>query len=147
MKGQKIKSAVFVAIQFACLGYIFISEQIFPGTWYLLLIEIFGIALGIFSIISMDTSTLNVFPDVREGGNLTSRGPYKLIRHPMYLSLVLTCSPLVIEYFSWLRLSVLILLVVNLLVKLHFEERLLGQKYPAYNMYKKKTKKIIPFIY
>jgi len=46
-----------------------------------------------------------------------------------------------------MRLSNLNMLLIDLHFKFFYEEKLLLKKYPEYIDYKKKTKRIIPFIY
>jgi protein-S-isoprenylcysteine O-methyltransferase Ste14 len=143
----KFKSILFVAVQFSCIFYIFLSGNLFAKNIFLLMIEVSGILLGTWAVLSMNAQTLNVFPTARDNASLSKTGPYKLIRHPMYVSVFLVLLPLVIDAFSFSRLGALLVLVVNLLLKIHFEEQLLLSRYPGYKKYMHKSKKLIPYIY
>ncbi len=113
-----------------------------------LLIQITGIFLGIWAIWSMRSSRLNIAPCVRKGSNLIQNGPYRYLRHPMYLSILLFFSPLLAESPSLLRIISFIALIPGLLIKLNFEEkRLLNHFGLHYSLYMNKTWKFIPFIY
>ena len=54
----------------------------------------------------------------------------------------------VILNYSYLRLSVLILLIIVFLEKIKLEEQFLSERFgEIYKVYKKKTSRLIPFIY
>jgi protein-S-isoprenylcysteine O-methyltransferase Ste14 len=85
-----LKSIIFVIIQFLCLGLIAITGPLFPANEALLFIELVGIGLGIWAILSMRIGNFNIAPDPLIRSKLVKSGPYRLIRHPMYLALLLT---------------------------------------------------------
>lgn len=138
---------LLVVVQFSCLGFLFFTGPGIADSLPLLLLEFIAFGIGIWGIIAMRRSRLNVFPDVLYGSSLVKEGPYKLIRHPMYTALILMSFSLVISSFSYARMAVAIVLIVNLLFKIQFEEKLLCKAIPAYADYKMKTWKIIPLIY
>ena len=74
-------------------------------------------------------------------------GPYRYVRHPMYMALLLVTLPLVIEEFSWFRFGVWVLLLVDLLVKMNFEENLLRDELAGYEQYTRDSFRLIPFLY
>ena len=78
---------------------------------------------------------------------MVSRGPYKVIRHPMYLALLITTLPLVISDFTYLRLVFWFILLVDLVIKMGYEENLLQEKFPEYIHYQKQTARLLPEIY
>jgi len=139
--------SVFVLIQFAGLAIIFLTGSAFSKDYFLLTIEAFGILLGFWAIIAMKLDNLRIYPDLKENAKLVVSGPYKIIRHPMYSAIILTITPLIIEYFSWLRLIVGFIILIDLLFKLNYEERLLHNSFTAYKTYRKTTYRLIPFIF
>ena len=141
------KSYLLVIIQFACLfGLAFIGPVI-ARTPIWLLLEALGLGLGVWAIVAMRFFNFNVTPDVKIDGYLVERGPYACIRHPMYTSLILICAALVANDFSWPRLAIFLLLVVDLVVKLRYEEGLLSAHYTQYSDYMTRTKRLIPFVW
>lgn len=142
-----IKSYTLVFVQFLCIGLILITGPIFPANIFLLIIELAGVALGIWAIAVMGIGRFNIVPDPKEGSRLVTRGPYKIIRHPMYLSLLLFTLPLVIADFSWWRSVFWLVLLIDLVLKLNYEETLLEKKLDGYREYRRHSYKLIPFIY
>ncbi len=141
------KSILFVVVQFLSLGLIGLTSPILPGSFVLLMIELIGLGLGVWAVLVMRIGNFNIIPDPPQSSILVRRGPYRLVRHPMYLALLLTTFPLVINYFSVFRFLVWITLLVNLLLKLNYEEGLLSKKHDGYLKYAGESYKIIPFLY
>ncbi len=139
-------SVLLVIIQFLCLLLLALTGPVVVSG-YLVIGEGLVFLFGVWSIWVMRRSRLNVFPEVLDGSNLISSGPYRLIRHPMYLSLILLSAILLANSFSYTRLGIGLLLTTNLLFKIEWEERLLRKKLPAYNKYASKNWKLLPFIY
>ena len=141
------KSILFVVVQFLSLGLIGLTGPILPGSFILLMIELIGLGLGVWAVLAMGIGNFNSIPDPLETSILVRRGPYQLIRHPMYLALLLTTFPLVINYFTVFRFLIWITLLVNLTLKLNYEEGLLSEKLDGYLKYAGESSKIILFLY
>lgn len=144
---NRLKSYVLVGIQFTAL-----LTLVGTGPWLarhsvLLTMEVAALALAAWAILTMRIRHLNVFPDVRQGSRLVREGPYRWIRHPMYAAILLGALALVLDAPTPLRWLVYAVLAVDLLVKLHYEERLLAAAFPAYRAYQETSKRLIPFIY
>lgn len=89
----------------------------------------------------------NIFPSLINNSTLTTSGPFKFVRHPMYTSTILTTLTWLVNEFSYLRLCTWILLVIVLNIKTLFEEKILSKEFPDYLKYRSKTKKLIPLLY
>ena len=142
-----LKSYIFVVIQFACLGLIALTGPIFPGNIYLLMVELLGIGIGIWAVLTMGVGKFNITPDPLMSSRLVTEGPYGLIRHPMNLALLLVTLPLVVTEFSIFRAAIWLALLVDLSLKLNYEEGILTTQLKGYSEYKQKSYRLIPFIY
>ena len=140
-------SILFVFIQFLCLAVIGFTGPIFANPLLLLLIELSGLFLGIWAVLAMRIGHFNIAPEPLTWSKMVYRGPYKFVRHPMYLALLLTTLPLVISDFSSLRLVFWFILLANLILKLGYEEDLLQEQFPEHVYYRKQTARMIPGIY
>lgn len=141
-----LKSTIFVVLQFSCLILIFYNIRIIPDD----ISSSIGIAIflipGFWAVYCMKFR-FNIAPDISSDKELTMNGPYKFIRHPMYTSLLGITLIYIINDISFFKIAVYIVLLINLLLKLGYEEEILLAKFREYADYRKRTKKLIPFIY
>jgi len=147
MKNSKIYPYFLVAIQFSCLLFIAASGPIISNNISGLLVESTGIFLAIHAIYVIRIKNVNITPTVKPGSKLVTSGPYRIIRHPMYIAQLIAVLPLVIDYFSWYRLAAILILLTVLIVKIGYEEKQLITHFPGYTKYQKTSSKMIPYIY
>jgi protein-S-isoprenylcysteine O-methyltransferase Ste14 len=102
--------------------------------------------LGIWAIAAMGVKNTNIAPLVRQDARLVINGPYAFIRHPMYSAVFLTIWPLILDQYSLLRLTLGLILTVDLIVKMLYEESLLQKHFAGYEAYMKETRRLIPFV-
>ena len=140
-------SYIYVAIQVLFIILIGATGPIMPRNIAILI----GIAIGVFTMFwalwTMRLSNLNMMPDLKHKSILVTSGPYRVIRHPMYASVLLVTLMLVVNHLTLLRLGFWLVLLIDLHFKYLYEEKLLLQKYPEYMDYRNNTKRLIPFIY
>jgi protein-S-isoprenylcysteine O-methyltransferase Ste14 len=108
-------------------------------------LEILAIILGIWTFQAKKFS-ISAFPEPTINMKLITKGPYKYIRHPMYLAVLLATLGWVVGDGVTASLAWLLLLVV-LNVKIHLEEKLLESEFKSYKKYQDVTWRLIPYIY
>ncbi|MCJ7765118.1 MAG: hypothetical protein MUP09_04180, partial [Thiovulaceae bacterium] len=100
-----------------------------------------GICFGIWAVMHNRLGNFNIRPELKEGCALVMSGPYKLVRHPMYTSVMLITlsmaigTPTLLEWISFLFLTMVLAL------KAKREERLWCVENSAYESYMKETKR------
>ncbi|GMT46349.1 MAG: isoprenylcysteine carboxyl methyltransferase [bacterium] len=145
---EKIYPYLLTTAQLGSLAFLGLSAPVIAKSWDGILLEVAGIFLALHAIFVAGMHNVNITPTPKTGGILITGGPYRLIRHPMYLAQIVAIIPLVSDYFTLLRFSILVLLIVTLILKMHYEEKgLIKQFGEAYIEYREKTKKVLPFIY
>jgi len=83
-----------------------------------------------------------VLPDVR---GLVTRGPYRLVRHPLYLGELTAALGIVVGARRWAPALAAWLVCLGLqLVRTRYEERSLRAEFPEYASYADRTKRLIP---
>lgn len=110
------------------------------------LIKIFGVALGVWAIITMGRF-INVSPRLRENAPLRKDGPYRFVRHPMYSALLIFCGGHVVGVITAYTVAVWFALALVLALKIYYEERILRRRFPGYEAYSNETKRLIPFVF
>ncbi len=146
-------------LKYKFLRYLLVVIQIAVIVWFsmqviyvsLSVLTIIGVLLsgifGIWAIVSMKLSTITALPDPRKESELTTKGPYSVIRHPMYTSVLIYCTSFLIQNFNLLNTMILIVLILVLVLKMYIEEHLLKNCFPKYLDYSKNTWRVIPFVF
>ncbi len=90
---------------------------------------------------------LTPLPHPREGATLVSHGAYRIVRHPIYGGIILGCAgySLVLGSPAALLASCGVLGFFRL--KSAREEVWLRQRYPGYDDYAHRVRRLIPFLY
>ena len=101
-----------------------------------------GTLLAAWSAVSLGRG-FSLLPQAR---TLVTRGPYRFVRHPMYLGGLLITLGEVWLRFSPLVLALNVAFVAAQLVRLRYEEELLEETFPEYAAYRKRTSALIPGI-
>ena len=143
----KMIANTLVTLQFGAIAAMALTGPWIAGDWFLMIPEAAGLLLGLYAIYIMRIGNFNIRPLVKENGVLIKHGPYRFIRHPMYTAILLVLYPLLIEHFTYLRLSIMIVLTINLVIKQIFEEGLLKAHFGDYPNYMKQTKRMIPCVF
>jgi protein-S-isoprenylcysteine O-methyltransferase Ste14 len=93
---------------------------------------------------SFAASTIQVEAEQR----VINIGPYKFVRHPMYLGMILTALATPLALGSYAALPVYVLLAPVLVFRLIHEERLLRRDLPGYAVYCQQTRfRLVPWIW
>ncbi len=156
MKQNKLKGWIFVIVQFtftpfvAILAY-FEHKSTFrqPSDIFLYIsicIYIAAAVIGFMALISFNQK-VTPMPIPRTGSRLVTNGIYAVIRHPMYLSVILFIFGFILYVQAYFCLIPFVLLVYFFTRKINFEEKQLFEKFAEYKSYQLKTKKLFPFIY
>lgn len=85
---------------------------------------------------------------IQEGHKLVTGGPYRVIRHPRYLGVILLAVGLSLLFHSWIGLAAAILFTGILVMRIKDEEAMLHREFgPEWESYCRKSWRLIPFIY
>ncbi|HUO45236.1 MAG TPA: 2-amino-4-hydroxy-6-hydroxymethyldihydropteridine diphosphokinase [Acidimicrobiia bacterium] len=103
-----------------------------------------GVVVTILSAKALGRS-LSPFPAPLPGAELIEKGPYTLVRHPIYTGIVLTLLGVTTVLGSWPGLLITLLLLGFFAAKSIHEEGGLGLVYPGYGEYQTRVRhRLIP---
>jgi protein-S-isoprenylcysteine O-methyltransferase Ste14 len=128
-----IKNIAMLPLWFYYVGILLMVTGILVRQWAI-------IVLGHFFTVTVG---------VQKGHKVVDNGPYRLVRHPSYLGLLLILAGTGFAVCSWG--GVLVLMVMNGLAigyRINVEEKVLVSELgDDYVRYMKNTKRLIPFVY
>jgi protein-S-isoprenylcysteine O-methyltransferase Ste14 len=143
---RNTKAVIFNAIGILATVFILVSGPIVTPTVLYILIQVFGLLLIIWALIAIKVSRKHTRHALPEGYYLITKGPYEIVRHPVYAGFLLIMVSIVEIEFTFLRLVALLILCGAILMKILREEYTMTEQIHEYKEYKKKTKAIIPYL-
>ena len=84
---------------------------------------------------------------LKQDHELVESGPYKYIRHPIYTGMILGLIGTTIVIGNLKALIIIVVIIAGLIKKIFDEEKLLTANLTEYSDYKKRTKRLVPFVY
>jgi protein-S-isoprenylcysteine O-methyltransferase Ste14 len=129
------------------LGLLFLAVRgsLFSRSPIVIVLQLLALALNVSARRAFAANQFRVMAEPGPGAVLR-RGPYRLIRHPMYAGALLFLWTGIVAH--WSLVPVVVGLVATLLgaIRVVDEERRLAARFPDYAAYAERTKRIIPFV-
>lgn len=151
-KNIKKKSPLFLKlyyIGFILPGIDFRFNWSNEPLWLVILSNIIVFASYIFIFyVFKQNSYASTTIQVEEDQNVISSGPYSIIRHPMYLGMILMSLFIPLALGSYYSLIPMLLIIPITVMRVKSEEEILLRELKGYRAYCSKTKyRVIPFIW
>jgi len=143
-----MKSKILVFVQFAAILLLALplgtpAKHFAIGMVFIVV----GLVVGVLALRKNTLGNFNIRPDIKEDCTLITDGIYAYIRHPMYTSVLVSTLGLTILYYNVFTLSVYAVLVLNMLIKMFYEESLWKCHSGEYLEYTKNTSRLIPKVF
>ena len=118
---------------------------------YIVLIADLFVMLGflLIFIVSKENSYASAIIETRKNQKTIDTGPYRIVRHPMYIGnmIILLSTPIALGSF-WAVIPFLICAPLFFVLRIRGEEEYLKKNLPGYNEYCLRTKyRLIPYIW
>lgn len=106
-------------------------------------INIVLILAGILNIVGL-VAMRKSFAIMAEARVLVTTGPYRRVRHPMYLAHFLIFLCVLLQRLAPLTLALYLVFVAGQVIRARIEERKLAQSFPEYEEYRRNTGMFLP---
>ncbi len=146
MNKQNISLSAWVAtcIQLGLLIALALSGPVLVLAPAWLLLEAAAVGIGFWAVFTMRGNPWRILPNAPAGNQLHTRGPYRIVRHPMYTCVLFVSLAWMLNQPTPLRIALWFLLAVDLALKIRIEERDITAKHPGYEPYRQRTPALIP---
>jgi protein-S-isoprenylcysteine O-methyltransferase Ste14 len=134
---------VFVVAAIVVLA---VTGNLFSSSPFVIAAQIAAVGLNVWARRSFQEGTFRVSA-APASTSIIRRGPYRVIRHPMYSAALLFIWAAVVSHASVLTLTIGIVVTVVAIVRIIAEERLLRTRYPEYHEYTRSTKALVPYLF
>ena len=117
------------------------------GSVYWLVLCVIGAALGITTLCYNKIGNFSVYPEPKQQTKLITTGPYRHIRHPMYVSLIIMMVGIACYNYHYLNFLGVAMVTFAVIGKANIEEDLLNHRFDNYSTYQQQTNRFIPYLY
>jgi protein-S-isoprenylcysteine O-methyltransferase Ste14 len=145
--GQSVVTrAVAIIATFLPLISQFLGEPVFADPLILITADLLAVCGMVLIVVALWTLGRN-FSIIPQARQLVCRGPYRLVRHPLYVGELLCTLGIMIKVFNWQRLAMFLVLVAFQVFRAMEEEKLLSQVFPKYVEYASRAPRFIPGLF
>jgi len=106
-------------------------------------LSLVGTGLSVFALAHLGRS----FSLMAEARRLVTSGPYRLVRHPLYVFEAVASLGIVLQFFSFYTVLIFVAQCFLQIQRMKNEEAVLEGVFPEYQTYKLRTARVIPGIY
>lgn len=112
-----------------------------------LIFAFFCVGMFVWTISANRIGNWNIRPEVKPSAQFVASGPYRLVRHPMYVSILLGAAAVLSLEPTMLKFALTLLLFGVLYAKASMEEHYMGERFPEYADYARNTGKFVPRLF
>jgi protein-S-isoprenylcysteine O-methyltransferase Ste14 len=121
-------------------------QEVLAGSVGGLLVQGLAVALMAAARITFGVRSFHAAANPTRGG-LVTRGPYRLLRHPIYSAVLYFVWAAALDHRSLPAIAAAALITTGASVRMYAEEQLLAITYPEYIAYRARTARVIPFVF
>jgi protein-S-isoprenylcysteine O-methyltransferase Ste14 len=141
----RYSSLLSFAVLVGVLIGLFFLKSIFAVEPVGITIQVLAVLLMLWARATFGVRSLHAAANPTSGG-LVTNGPYRFIRHPIYAAILYFLGVGIASHLSWATFALGLVAIAASSVRIYSEERLIVERYPEYEEYAARTKRVIPFV-
>ena len=107
-----------------------------------------AVAFAVWARLSLGKNWSGAVITLKADHQLITNGPYQFVRHPIYTGYFLATVGTALTIGSVASILATVMIFCGFLIRMHKEEILMTKQFPSeYPTYKKRSKKLIPFVW
>jgi protein-S-isoprenylcysteine O-methyltransferase Ste14 len=123
-----------------------IVPHVAPIAWAAAVLCVIGLAFALWARVTLGRNWSGMVT-LKEGHELVERGPYRFVRHPIYTGILTMFFATALAQGHLAGFAGTLLMFASFWIKLADEENLMLQQFPErYAAYRRRAKRIIPFV-
>jgi protein-S-isoprenylcysteine O-methyltransferase Ste14 len=139
-----LSGPVFAVLLLAIVGLVY-TRSLFGHGPVTIGLQAAALLLMVWARITFGMRSFHYAANPTEGGLVTT-GPYRYMRHPIYAAILLFVWTGIAANLSVLSVALGLVATAMLCLRMIFEETLVRQRYPEYDEYARRTRRVIPFV-
>lgn len=121
--------------------------ELFDANPLVIGLQVLALAFMVWARITFGIRSFHAAANTTEG-ELVTRGPYGIVRNPIYASMTLFAWAGIAAHLNLVSAALGLLILAGMLVRIFAEERALQAEYKdAYGAYCKRVKRLVPFVF
>jgi protein-S-isoprenylcysteine O-methyltransferase Ste14 len=154
-RAQRLRYWVLLVIAYLLLFYgprlpyplnLGIIPHVAPTAWAAAVLCVIGLVFAVWARVTLGRNWSGVVT-LKEGHELVERGPYRFVRHPIYTGILTMFFATALAQGHLSGFVGTLLMFASFWIKLRDEEKLMLQQFPKrYADYRRRVKRIIPFV-
>ena len=113
-----------------------------------LVLDLVGIGFAMWARLALGTNWSGMFMTIKQGHELVQTGPYAIVRHPIYAGLLLAMAGTALTIGTLSCYLGVAAGLVALMIRVSIEENLMREQFDeTHEAYRRRTKKLIPFVW
>lgn len=144
---QRRKTYIYIISEYTAIAFLLFTGPVLASNPILIFLEIVGIWYILWVLWTNWASKFDLSSRPPTNVRLIAKGPYKNIRHPFSTALIIISLALIINHISLFRLIVWLVLLIVIVFRVRYEEKVYSEYFNDFSLYRQRTYRLIPFVY